>query len=89
MATQPSVAAMDERYSLTFSDAVHACVRVFASGRLLTMPRACMDVLRAFSRACVRAFAHGRLITIACACVAVLRSFSRTCVLCAYVLSLL
>ena len=34
----------------------HACVRVFASGRLPTMPRACVDVLRSLSRACVRAW---------------------------------
>ena len=81
MAMQPSVAVMDERYSLTFSDAVHACVRVFASGRLPTMPRARMNVLRAFSRAWVRAFAHGRLTTMPRASVAVLRSFSPTCVL--------
>ena len=56
MATQRSVAVKDERYSLTLSDAVNACVRLFASGRLPTMSRAYMDVLRAFSRACVLAW---------------------------------
>ena len=38
-------------------------LRVFARGRLPTMPRACVYVLRAFSRAGVRAFASGRLPT--------------------------
>ena len=35
---------------------MHACVRVFARGRLPTMPRACVDVLRAFSPTSVRAW---------------------------------
>ena len=56
MATQLIVAVMIERYSLTFSDAVHACVRVFKCRRFPTMSRACVDVSRASSRACVRAW---------------------------------
>ena len=43
---------MNERYSLTFSDALHACVPVFTHERFPTMSRACVDV----SRACVRAW---------------------------------
>ena len=115
MATQPSVTVMDERYSLTFSDAVHACVRAcvrawtssydaaYVRGRLacvLACMRSCVRAwTSSYDAACVRgrlefvitcmraAFARGRLPTMSRACVAVLRSFSCACVLRAYVLA--
>ena len=79
MATQPSVAVIDERYSLTFSDA--DCMRACVCSRVDVFLRCRVRAWTSCVRCHVRAFARGCLPTMPHASVAVLRSFSRACVL--------
>ena len=64
MATQPSVAVMDERHSLTFSDAVHGCGRVCVRAYVSAWTSSSNAVCVCHRLACVLTSVRGHLASV-------------------------